>query len=244
MRDMTVEEYVVKYQRYIWWMIRHRTNLDPDDQQDRFQDVCMVICEKIDKLNSMSNAAARKYIGYTAYRMPQRHTWGNGKFMTIQDWEKWRDQHKDSKESADGLDWIGVGGKYRPDSEYWDYLARREKRELAEDTVELNKQFMKLTGRIKRAAVYGNRVTSPAEKKILKQAARVRFMDPVIQEKRRVAVRAYRKMNEEKIKDLKRDRYETIMHDAFLHAEKLARDKTWRDNKKPKETDNGTESEK
>lgn len=242
MRDMTVEEYVVKYQRYIWWMIRHLTNLDPDDQQDRFQDVCMVICEKIDKLNSMSNAAARKYIGFTAYRMPQRHTWGNGKFMTIQDWDKWRDQHKDSKESADGLDWIGVGGKYRPDSEYWDCLERREKRELAEDAVELNKQFIKLTGRIKRAAVYGKRVATRAEKKMLRYEAR--FMDPVERERRRVRVRAYRKMNKEKIKDRKRDRYETIMHDAFLHAEKLARDKTWRDSKKPKETDNGTESEK
>ena len=162
--------------------------------------------------------------------------------MTIQDMQKWRDQNKDPKASADGLDWIGVGGRYRPDSDYWEYLERREKREAAEDAVELNKQFMKLVGGIKRAAVYGKRIATRAEKKMLRYEAR--FIDPVERERRRVRVRAYRKMNEEKIKDRQHNRYETVMRDAFLHAQKLARDKVRRDNKKLKETGNGRENEK
>lgn len=203
---MTPAEYIEKYSGLIKWVIRHKTSLMYDEYDDRFQDVAMVICTKIDKLNAMEPRDAKRYIVYTACRRPFRHTWGNAKFMCIQDMGKWREQN--GKTSGDGLEWLEVGEKYRPDSPYWKYMEIRQRREDAEDQLEQYKKLKKAAKQAQNVLVFNVRTpVTKAEQHILQTYAKlVHRRDPVRVAKYKATARAYTALHKQELREKAKER--------------------------------------
>lgn len=229
---MTVEEWIDACRKLIWYGIRKKTNLMWDEQEDRFQDVCMVICEKIDKLNNMPEKQAKMYIYWSTVRMPKRHTWGNAKFMTLLDADKRRKElsGRGIEEKEDPLAWLDDGGKYRPDSEYWEYLRRRERRENAQDQLEQYKIIKKLCAGVHKAKIYGGNKgfglnATAYQKAQLNAYAAMISHDPLFKQERAMKSRLYRGMNKEKIKEHCRQKYNDIRYDPVKHAAFLARNR-------------------
>lgn len=224
---MTMDEYVKQYSGLIRWTIIHKTRLMYDEQDDRFQDVFFYIFNHKDKYDAMDEDKRVKYICLLTRYFNVRRVWGNGKFITLQDWSEWRAENG-YKEDADGLDWLDDGGRYRPDTGFWHYLKRRERRENREDQLELYEKIKKYTKQVKNVITYGGNKTYETTliKKSMKinAGATIGRIDPFLREKARLTAKQYRKWNISKIKERALERYnakkytDTIFGNAFMKA--------------------------
>lgn len=224
---MDMEEYVKRYAGLIRWTIIHKTRLLYDEQDDRFQDVFFYIFNNKDKYDNMDEKKRTHYIALLTRYFNVRRSWGNGKFITIQDWSEWRAENG-YKEDADGLDWLDDGGRYRPDTGFWHSLERRQRREYREDQLEQYEKIKKYTLQVKNIITYGSKKSQ--ESNLIKKSIKINPMatiykiDPLLRQKQKMAQKAYRTLNAHKIKERALEyntakKYaDTVFGNAFMKA--------------------------
>lgn len=232
---MTPEQYFEKYSTFIKWAVIRKTYLLWDEQEDRIQDVWIKILENIEKINGMSEEERKRYIFFTAVRMPKRHSWGNCKFMTLLDSEERRRllSGKNIEEKDDPLAWLSDGGKYRPDSEYWEYLERRAKREAIQDQIEQYKKIKDVCASVKVAVIYGGSRGRGIKTGInLKLYSQMTKLDPFVQNRNKLRSKVYRAMNAERIKERSVQFYNSIKYNPEKHAQKLEKQRQYQARKR------------
>ncbi len=125
---MTPQDYLDKYGDLAKWLI-HKRYHDADDRLDAFQEVAMIICERIDQLNNMPADRAKRYILHST-----KYCWLKWYKHTKRNILQHRTLGQDDEKAT--LDWLFESNKYRPDRFYDSELKWRAHREDLQDQMD------------------------------------------------------------------------------------------------------------
>ena len=148
---MTPQDYLDKYGVLVKWMIHKRFH-DIDDRQDAFQEVAMIICERIEKLNTMDETAVKRYLLHST-----KYCWLKWYKHTKLNILQHRTLGQDDEKAT--LDWLFESNKYRPDRFYDSELKWRQHRENLEDQMEAWAEVKKQIKRIENIGKFFGRST-------------------------------------------------------------------------------------
>ncbi len=148
---MTPQDYLDKYGALVKWMIHKRFH-DIDDRQDAFQEVAMIICERIEKLNTMDETAVKRYLLHST-----KYCWA--KWYTGFKQNVLRNSKPIDDDTDKSLDWLFSSSQFRPDYFYDRKLKWRQHRENLEDQMEAWAEVKKQIKRIENIGKFFGRST-------------------------------------------------------------------------------------